>query len=76
MLFMAIVEPLMTIPQIVQIYVDHNTGASMLTWALYLPPSIIWLVYGIKIRNIPIIVADILWVTVELLVVVGLLTLR
>lgn len=72
-LLVAIVEPLMTLPQIIQIYVSHNTGSSMATWVMYLVSSAIWLVFGIKTHNIPIIVTDILWVMVEALVVVGLL---
>ena len=72
-LFVAIAEPLMTIPQIWQIYVAHNTGSSMLTWALYLAASIVWLVYGLKTRNVPLAISGGLWVTVEALVVLGLI---
>ena len=71
-LLVAIVEPLMTLPQIIQIYVSHNTGSSIATWVMYLVSSAIWLVYGIKTRNVPIIVTDIFWVAVEALVVIGL----
>ncbi|HET9850527.1 MAG TPA: hypothetical protein VFP35_02810 [Candidatus Saccharimonadales bacterium] len=75
-LIVAIVEPLTTIPQILQIYVSRSTGSSIVTWALYLAASVVWLVYGIKTRNLPIIVTDILWVLVEAMVVVGLLVVR
>ena len=75
-LFVAIAEPLMTIPQLLQIYVAHNTGTSMLTWGLYLSASLVWLVYGIKTHNLPIIITDILWVVVEALVVAGLMITR
>jgi uncharacterized protein with PQ loop repeat len=73
-LVVAIAEPLMTIPQILQIYVAHNTGTSIVTWALYLIASIVWLIYGLKTRNIPILVTAVLWVIVEAIVVVGILT--
>jgi len=72
-LLVAIVEPLMTLPQIIQIYAFRNTGSSMATWVMYLVSSAIWLVYGIKTRNVPIIITDILWVVVEALVVIGLI---
>lgn len=72
-LFVAIVEPFSTIPQIIQIYFAHNNGSSLFTWGMYLLASAIWLVYGIKMRNLPIILTDILWVTVEAIVVIGLM---
>jgi uncharacterized protein with PQ loop repeat len=70
-LFVAVTEPLMTMPQILQIYGSHNTGVSVTTWAMYLGASIIWLIYGIKTRNKPIIITDLLWIIVEVAVIVG-----
>jgi len=72
-LFVAVVEPLMTIPQIIQIYVQHDTGSSLLTWTLYLFASVVWLIYGAKTRSIPIITTSILWVVMEAAVALGLL---
>ena len=70
-LFVAIAEPLMTIPQIVQIYGSHSNGVSILTWGLYLLASVVWLLYGLKTHNRPIIITDGLWIIVEAIVVVG-----
>ena len=75
-LFVAIVEPLTTLPQILQVYVSRNTGSSMLTWAMYMIGSMVWLAYGIRTRNIPIIISDLLWVAADALVVIGLLVVR
>lgn len=75
-LFVAITEPLMTIPQIVQIYGSHDTGVSVLTWALYLGASFVWLVYGLKTRNLPIIITDALWIIVETVVILGVISQR
>lgn len=73
-LFVAITEPLMTLPQIFQIYHSHSKGVSVLTWAMYLVASVVWLIYGIKTRNKPIIITDTLWVIVEAAVVVGIIS--
>ena len=72
-MIVAIAEPLMTVPQILQIYVSHNTGVSLATWTLYLIASLVWLVYGVKTRNKPIIITDILWIIMEAAVIVGVL---
>jgi uncharacterized protein with PQ loop repeat len=75
-LFVAIAEPLMTIPQIIQIYIEHNTGSSIVTWTLYLSASIVWLIYGVKARNTPILTTAILWIIMEVVVVIGIITVR
>ena len=72
MVLVAVAEPLMTIPQIYELYSPHgNGGVSAVTWLLYLFASIMWLLYGIKRQNRPLIISGILWVVVESLVVVG-----
>ena len=73
-LAIAIVEPLMTIPQIYQIWSTHNAqGVSLLSWLFYMLAAAVWLVYGIKIRDKPIILSSSLWVLTEGLVVLGVL---
>ncbi len=72
MLLVAVVEPLMTVPQIYDLYGPHGSkGVSATTWLLYLAASIMWLLYGIKCRNKPLIISGVLWVIAESLVVVG-----
>lgn len=48
-----------------------TAGVSAATWILYLVASVMWLVYGLKCRNAPLIVSGVLWVVVEAIVVVG-----
>lgn len=75
MLVFATVEPLATIPQIVQIWSAKGaSGVSLSTWFFYTLTSVIWLIYGIKTKDKPIIVSGILWVISQGLVVVGILT--
>lgn len=71
---MAIAQPLSTIPQLYQIWFQKQTdGVSIATWAFYELAAIVWLVYGIKIRDRPLVLTSILWVIVQGLVVLGLI---
>lgn len=70
----AIVEPLMTLPQIYQIWSTKNAqGVSLATWAFYVLASLVWLVYGVKTGSKPLALTGALWVVMDLLVVVGVL---
>lgn len=65
--------PLMTIPQIYAIWITKSVGASLATWLAYTANAGIWLVYGVKHRERSLVFAQIIWVVVDTLVVVGLL---
>jgi len=68
----AIFGPLMTIPQVLTIWISQNAeDVSLLTWVLYTLTAIFWLLYGIAHRNKPIIISNILWVAMEIPVIVG-----
>ncbi|MDN5274270.1 MAG: Sugar transporter SemiSWEET [Candidatus Saccharibacteria bacterium] len=74
MLIVAIFEPLMTIPQIIDIYSHPGEGyISVLTWVLYAVASLMWLVYGLYNHNKPLILTGILWLIMEVLVIAGIL---
>jgi uncharacterized protein with PQ loop repeat len=71
-LAMAVIEPLMTIPQILEIWVKQQAaGVSSLTWGFYLLSAVIWTIYGLQIKDKPIIIASILWIVMESAVLVG-----
>jgi MtN3 and saliva related transmembrane protein len=73
-LAVAIIEPLTTIPQIYQIWSRKSAeGVSLATWGFYTLTACIWLVYGIKIKEKPIIISSIMWILTEGLVVIGIL---
>ncbi len=74
MLVFATVEPIATIPQILEIYKNENVeGVSITTWTLYTFSSCIWLYYGIYRKDKPLIISGLLWVSSQALVVIGLL---
>jgi uncharacterized protein with PQ loop repeat len=68
----AFIGPVMTIPQLINIWVDKQTaGVSAISWATYLIVSIFWLIYGILHREKPIIFSSCIWIVLDLLIVVG-----
>jgi uncharacterized protein with PQ loop repeat len=73
-LILAVIEPIMTLPQIYEIWVKHQiAGVSLSTWSFYLFAAIVWTVYSIQIKDLPIFLSSSLWVITEGLVVLGLL---
>lgn len=71
--FVAIAAPLMTIPQVWEVWINKNVnGVSLATWVAYLSGSIFWLIYGVIHREKPIICTQILWISFQAMVVIGL----
>lgn len=67
-----IVGPLMTLPQIFEIYAHRNaSGVSAVTWAAYALFDIPWIIYGIAHRETPIVVTYVLWFIFNTVVVIG-----
>ena len=74
---MAIVSPIMTIPQISDIWMHRNVaGLSLLTWGSYAVVSTFWLAYGIHHKEKPIIIGNILLIIAYSLVSAGILLFR
>lgn len=74
MVVFATLEPIATIPQILQVWVSHNTaGVSLFTWAFYSVTSFVWLAYGVSKKDKPLIASGMFWVLSQGLVVIGLL---
>ncbi len=73
-LAVAIIEPLSTVPQIVDIYTTRDAHSlSLLSWVLFMAASVTWLIYGVRIRSVALIASSILWFTTELLLVFGII---
>ena len=69
-----IVQPLITLPQIITIYASKSAeDVSLLTWLGYLLFGIIFLFYGLAFRLKPIWVGQIIWVTMQSITVVGII---
>jgi uncharacterized protein with PQ loop repeat len=65
-LLVGILQPVMTLPQLWMIIeLQDASQISLWTWVTYDIASVIMLIYGIKHRLVPIIVAQILWLSVQ-----------
>jgi uncharacterized protein with PQ loop repeat len=65
---------LMTVPQVLTIWVGGNAGGvSLVSWLAYLLAACLWFVYGLKKRDKTIYLACIGWVVLDAAVVVGVL---
>ena len=70
----AISGPLMTLPQVLKIWVEQNpSGVSIISWLAYLIGGIFWLIYGFMHDEKPIIVANLLWIISTSLIIAGVL---
>ena len=77
MLFIAVINPLVTLPQAIKIYSTQNaSGLSVFSWAGYTLFAIPWLIYGIIHKEKPLIIAYILVFLLNLSVLVGILMYR
>ena len=70
----SIIGPVMTIPQVLAIWVGQNaSGVSLVSWVTYLGCVIVWLIYGLVHKEKVIIFSNSLWVFMDVLVVIGIL---
>ncbi len=67
-----VIQPLITLPQIITIYGNHSANdVSLLTWLGYLLFGITFLVYGVVFRLKPIWIGQIIWVLMQTIIVIG-----
>ena len=69
---MSIFTMLMTIPQVLAIWVGHQAaGVSVWTWSAYLISALLWFWHGIQQRDKNIYLACIGWIVLDVAVIVG-----
>lgn len=74
LVIVAIIGPLLALPQVLKIFLLKNaTGVSLVSWSSWLVLGIMWLIYGFVHKEKPIIIAYILWTIMHSLVVIGVL---
>jgi len=67
-----IMGPIMTIPQVLRIWIEKNAaGVTIITWFSWLIIGIFWLTYGIVHKEKPIILVYSSWIIIHTLVVIG-----
>lgn len=74
---LSVVTMLMTVPQVLSIWVGgHAGGVSLLSWGAYLFSACLWFVYGIQKRDKTIYMACIGWIMLDAAVVIGVIVHR
>lgn len=76
MIFVGIVGPFATLPQLIKLYFTHSqhaTGQSLLSWSLYAGLSLLWFVYGLIVGKLPIYAGNGISMVLNLLMVAGIL---
>lgn len=69
-----IVAPIMTIPQLMKIWVEKNaSGLSIISWGTYALGSVLWLSYGFLHKEKPLIISHMIWVVLHSLVIIGII---
>jgi uncharacterized protein with PQ loop repeat len=69
---MSIFTMLMTVPQVLTIWVGHQAaGVSVVSWTAYLISAILWFWYGLQKRDRNIYLPCVGWVGLDLAVIVG-----
>ena len=68
------VMPAALLPQVASVYVDHSTaGVSLVTWSLLTFFNVLWTIYGILHKDVPIIFANVFLFLFDFAIVVGVL---
>lgn len=69
---MSIVSMLMTVPQVLIIWVGHQAaGVSVLSWSTYLLSAILWLWFGVQRRDKNIYLPCVGWIALDAAVIAG-----
>lgn len=67
-----VLSPLMTVPQIYDIYVFKNaSGVSTISWFSYTIFSVVWVIYGIMHKEKAIILSQSIWIVMGAAVWLG-----
>jgi uncharacterized protein with PQ loop repeat len=69
---LSILTLLMTVPQVISIWVGGEAGGvSLMSWAAYLLSACVWFVYGVQKRDKTIYLACIGWIILDAAIVAG-----
>ncbi|HEX6017533.1 MAG TPA: hypothetical protein VFZ28_05490 [Burkholderiaceae bacterium] len=69
---LSVVTMLMTVPQVLAVWVGGDAaGVSLLSWGAYLFSACLWFVYGLRKRDKTIYLACIGWIALDAAIVAG-----
>lgn len=71
------VYPFTMLPQIISIYTSHDVrGMSIASWLSFMAFGTVFLSYALVHKIRPLIVSQVLWMTIDIIIVVGILVYR
>ena len=69
---LSVVTMLMTVPQVLNIWIDGNAaGVSIMSWSAYLVSACLWLAYGLQKHDKTIYLACLGWIVLDAAIVAG-----
>lgn len=69
---MSVATMLMTVPQVLTIWIRRDAGAvSLVSWASYLVSACLWFAYGLRKKDKTIYLACVGWILLDMAVVIG-----
>ena len=69
---LSVVTMLMTVPQVLAVWVGRDAGGvSLLSWGAYLFSACLWFIYGLQKRDKTIYLACIGWIALDALIIIG-----
>jgi MtN3 and saliva related transmembrane protein len=72
MVFIAVVGPLATLPQVFQVFSTQDAkGLSLITWSLWTVLSFLWCIYGAVHKETPIVVSNAIYIVLQGAVIVA-----
>ncbi|HEX7183794.1 MAG TPA: SemiSWEET family transporter [Thermoanaerobaculia bacterium] len=72
MRFFSVATMLMTVPQVLTIWIGRDaTGVSLVAWTSYLLSACLWFVYGLRRKDKTIYFACVGWIVLDAAIVVG-----
>jgi uncharacterized protein with PQ loop repeat len=68
----SVATPLFELPQAYIIYVHHDAqNISVYTWGFFLIDNIVWIIYAIRYKSMPLLITSVLYLLIEVSIVVG-----
>lgn len=72
--FFTIATPLFELPQAYAIYSSQSAeDVSLLTWGFFLLDNVVWIIYALKRRVLPLLITTTLYLVLEIIIVVGII---
>ena len=70
--FLSVATMLMTVPQVLTIWIGRDvSGVSLVAWSSYLLSACLWFVYGLRRKDKTIYLACVGWIVLDAAIVVG-----